>query len=1104
MRVAQVTVAPTASDAGATVVYRDGNGDAMADADAGADGHQVDLAAGSNTVRVAVSKDSLTTTYTVKLLRLVTQQQLGEVQGAPTVSTATVNGATLVLTFNETLSATSTPAAATFTVKVTPDVGSESTRGVTAVAKDAPKGQLTLTLASAVVSTDTVTVSWEDDQTGTGIKDASDSTAEDFTDQAVTNNTPAAVGTTNNEATGAPTISGTNLVGQTQTANKGSIDDADGVPAESTFTYQWIRVSQQGTQTDITGATSNTYTPVAADAGKFLKVKVGFTDNANNAESRTSSESEVIGATTCTPAAPQDAIWSACMTVGLQSTVVRGYYFDSQSPEQNHGALSNTGFTVGGTTYTLNRLADVGTSTLLTFTSAPGNAASDWVLHIGSASTSFALSAATTSNAGETYTWTGNSLIWTGGDVISVWIAPPNGADDATLSALAVTHGSGNTPATLRPGFAAATKSYRSAVEHSVAQVTVTPTATTTGATIEYLDGSDADLADADSGASGHQVVVAVGLTTFKVKVTDGTATETYTVVMERDSDQPGGWTPTRDINTAKAAGNDFTRGVWGNATTLYVADSNDDKVYAYTRSDGTRNSASDIALDSANGDARGIWSNGTTLWVADETDVKVYAYTLDTKARDTVSEFALDSANDDAHGIWSNETTLWVADDDDAKVYAYTLATKARDTASEFALHQFNTDPWGIWSDRTTLWVADIDGRVYAYTLAGGARDTDKEFSLHSENTGPDGAPAGIWSDGTTMWVADLFNDKIYTYILPRANNEATGEPTISGTNLVGQTQTANKGTIADADGVPAESTFTYQWIRVTLGIVRNTEADITGATSKTYTTVAADAGKKLKVKVGFTDNAGNDESRPSALSRMIGYTSCTPAAPQGAIWSACLTVEHEGGSEYGYEFVNPTSTLNFGALSDTEFTVGGTTYTIDNIQVAGTTLVLGFTSAPGNAASDWTLHLSNVRQYDLSAATNGGTEYRWVGSGQSWSSVPVLSVWLTSTAAVSNNAPVFPATETGARSVAENTASGQNVGSPVAATDADTGDTLTYSLEGSGQRVLHHRRRQRPDPDQRGAQPRGQEQLLGDRQSERRNGERHQGGDHQRHRRG
>ena len=73
--VAQVTVAPTTSDADATVAYLDGNGDAIADADEGADGHQVDLEAGSNTVKVAVSKDSLATTYTVNLLRLVSAQQ---------------------------------------------------------------------------------------------------------------------------------------------------------------------------------------------------------------------------------------------------------------------------------------------------------------------------------------------------------------------------------------------------------------------------------------------------------------------------------------------------------------------------------------------------------------------------------------------------------------------------------------------------------------------------------------------------------------------------------------------------------------------------------------------------------------------------------------------------------------------------------------------------------------------------------------------------------------------------------------------------------------------------------------------------------------------
>ena len=47
-------------------------------------------------------------------------------------------------------------------------------------------------------------------------------------------------------------------------------------------------------------------------------------------------------------------------------------------------------------------------------------------------------------------------------------------------------------------------------------------------------------------------------------------------------------------------------------------------------------------------------------------------------------------------------------------------------------------------------------------------------------------------------------------------------------------------------------------------------------------------------------------------------------------------------------------------------------------------------------------------------------------------------------------NSAPEFPSTEDGARSVDENTAAGQNIGSPVAATDADN-DTRTYSISGA-----------------------------------------------------
>ena len=44
-------------------------------------------------------------------------------------------------------------------------------------------------------------------------------------------------------------------------------------------------------------------------------------------------------------------------------------------------------------------------------------------------------------------------------------------------------------------------------------------------------------------------------------------------------------------------------------------------------------------------------------------------------------------------------------------------------------------------------------------------------------------------------------------------------------------------------------------------------------------------------------------------------------------------------------------------------------------------------------------------------------------------------------------NEAPAFPASETGTRSIPENTAARQNIGAAVAAEDPDDGDTLTYN---------------------------------------------------------
>ena len=101
-------------------------------------------------------------------------------------------------------------------------------------------------------------------------------------------------------------------------------------------------------------------------------------------------------------------------------------------------------------------------------------------------------------------------------------------------------------------------------------------------------------------------------------------------------------------------------------------------------------------------------------------------------------------------------------------------------------------------------------------------------------------------------------------------ANTAATGAPGLSGAStFVGDTLTASLGDIADADGVPAESSFAWQWLRVD----GTTETAIAGAVGSTYTLAAADFGKKVRVRASFTDGLGARESRESAASSTVGY---------------------------------------------------------------------------------------------------------------------------------------------------------------------------------------------------------------------------------------
>ncbi len=117
----------------------------------------------------------------------------------PVVSSAAVDGAELVITFDEDLAAAPNLASGAFAVKRTPRGGSEQAVALSG-APAIGGATVTLRLAQAVVSTDAVTVGYTKPDSGTDnrLEDAAGNEVADFADQPVTNNTPNAAPTVAN------------------------------------------------------------------------------------------------------------------------------------------------------------------------------------------------------------------------------------------------------------------------------------------------------------------------------------------------------------------------------------------------------------------------------------------------------------------------------------------------------------------------------------------------------------------------------------------------------------------------------------------------------------------------------------------------------------------------------------------------------------------------------------------------------------------------------------------------------------------------------------------------------------------------------------------
>ena len=303
--------------------------------------------------------------------------------------------------------------------------------------------------------------------------------------------------------------------------------------------------------------------------------------------------------------------------------------------------------------------------------------------------------------------------------------------------------------------------------------------------------------------------------------------------------------------------------------------------------------------------DAHGVAYTTFTFKVNDGTDDSASAYTMTIDVTDAPAPVCTAPSYGDRREIWSGTVTVGLF-----TVFPGTpLATNHYGYSS--------TAPAGALDDQTFT-IGSNDYTVNSLRVQFGGRNSGslgfelldaqrlttvevEALRLHVCDTvvynfsGATTLNASYWST-TFDWSPPVVTRMLYLS-LP-ANNVATGEPAITGTAQVGQVLTADASPIADDDGLP--SSFTYKWFRVDSDGTSN-EAEISGEIATTYTLTNDDAGKKIKVKVSFTDELSGEEMRTSAAYPSSGTvtTAGTNTAPM--VTDVDVTSMPASGDTYG-----------------------------------------------------------------------------------------------------------------------------------------------------------------------------------------------------------
>ena len=248
--------------------------------------------------------------------------------------------------------------------------------------------------------------------------------------------------------------------------------------------------------------------------------------------------------------------------------------------------------------------------------------------------------------------------------------------------------------------------------------------------------------------------------------------------------------------------------------------------------------------------------------------------------------------------------------------------------------------------------------------------------------------------------------------------NVEEAGTVTLS--SVQPQVDTVLTATLSDPDIVSGNPT--WQWARG--DSANGSFTNISGATSATYTPVDADKDKYLQLTASYTDGHSANKSADVVSDNAVqAVPVASNTAPDFSDATTTRTIPE-----------NTAAATNIGdAVSATDAENDTLTYSLDEAGAASFDII----PVSGQLQTKAALDHETTSSYTVT-----------VTATDTFGLTDTIAVTITVTDV--NEAPEFP-TETGARSVAENTAAGQSIGGPVEATDEDPGDTLFYSLGGT-----------------------------------------------------